>query len=495
MARSTCVIGLSRPLIEGFSAAAGEGGPRAARPVFAAEGGANGRGAASLADFLSEAHWEPGVAVVVLPTDQATFRRLKFPFREQRRIRQVIRFELEQDVLDDIAQFTIDHEIAPLGEAGSEVQAYLVKSESVQAAVSACRAAGLSPYRVTLSAHALLAAHPPAQPLAFQVYAGAEESFVALVREGRIESIRSVATDLSALVLELQRQGVVSPQEIHRVLAGESESDNVNRTLVRSRMLGELNALAGELNLFLRVHDQGPPFAVEFFGLFGAFLRWGEARQVEVVGEPARSAASPPRRFLGILDELQTAALTLRSRQGVNFHAAGYGVWGQLAELRRPLVAAAALLALVIVLAVAQYGGRTWELWRQRAGVEAQIQAVIRKNIASSPPLSMGLPILRERVQKAREEAKGTARFSTYQYDALTLLSDLSGAIGDAAGITVESLTFGKDRLALVGTTPSFQASEALKNRLAGLAPFKGKEPKLTHQRAGQTITFRLTID
>jgi hypothetical protein len=107
----------------------------------------------------------------------------------------------------------------------------------------------------------------------------------------------------------------------------------------------------------------------------------------------------------------------------------------------------------------------------------------------------MGLPILRERVQKAREEAKGTARFASYRYDTLALLSDLSGSIGKSSGITVESLTLGKDRVSLVGTTPSFQASEGLKNQLATLAAFKGKEPKLTHQRAGQTITFRLTID
>jgi hypothetical protein len=497
MARSTCLIGLSRPVIEGYIAEGRESGPRPARPAFAAEAPAGGAPPqeASLAAFLAEAGWEPSVAVVVLPTEEATFRRLKFPFREPRRIRQVIRFELEAELLDDIAQFTIEQEIAPAGEAAAEVQAYLVKTERVQAAVETCRAAGLSPYRITLSVHALLAARPPQAPLTFQVYAGAEESFTVLVRQGRIEAVRAIGTGLSALVLDLHRQGIATAQEIHRVLAGDVEPDKVNRALVRSRMMHELTGLATEVNLFLRAHDQGQPFAVECHGLFGGYLRRSDGGRIEAVADAPRAGDVPERRYLGILEELQAAPLALRTRQGINFYTAGAGLLGQLTELRRPLIAAAVVSMLVLGLTGTRYILRTVELWRDRSAIEAQIQTVLRKNIASNPSVGMGLPILRERVQKAREEAKGTARFASYRYDTLALLSDLSGSIGKSSGITVESLTLGKDRVSLVGTTPSFQASEGLKNQLATLAAFKGKEPKLTHQRAGQTITFRLTID
>jgi type II secretory pathway component PulL len=490
MARSTSVIGLSRAIIEGLHAGSADGAPQPARPVFA-EAAAE----ASLAAFLSEAKWEPGTAVIVLSTEEATFRRLKFPFREPRRIRQVIRYELESELLDDVAPYAIEQEIAPSGEGGADVQAYLVKADRVQAAVAATRAAGQQPYRVTLSAHALLAAQPPAAAVTYQVYAGAEECFIALVHDGRIEAVRSVSTGLTGLVLELQRQGIASPREIRWVLQGETDSDKINRGLVRSRMLSELAVLVAELNLFLRVHDQGKPSALVFFGLFGGFLRLGAAGRIEVVEDPPKAESSPERRYLGIVEELQRNPEALRARQGLNFYAAGHGLWGQLADLRRPLIAAAVLLALVVVLGGTQYVVRTVELWRERSAVEAQIEAIIRKNVASNPPVATGLPILRERVQKARDEVKGTARFATYQYDGLAMLAELSATIGAAPGVTVESLTLGKDRLSLVGTTPSFQASEALKNRLGTLAAFKGKEPKLTHQRAGQTITFRMTID
>ncbi len=496
MARSTCLVGLSKLVIEGLLAEGGESGPQPAPGSFAppAVAGATSPPEAGLAEFLAQAHWPPGVAVLVLPTEEATFRRLRFPFRAPRRIRQVIRFELEAELLEDVAQFTIDEEIVPAGEAGAEVQAYLVKSERVQAAVVACRAAGLSPYRVMLSAHALLAARPPQAPLAFQVYAGAEEAFISLVRQGRIESVRSVSTGLSALVLDLHRQGVAGAGQVQRVLAGEGEPDKVNRALVRSRMLHELGGLAAELNLFLRVHDQGQPYAVEFHGLFGGYLWQDAAGQIEAIADPPR-APGPERRFLGMLEELQLAAPALRVRQGINFYSAGTGLLGQVTELRRPLVAAAVLLALVVGLAGTRYVLRTVELMRERTALEAQIQAIVGKHIASNPSIGLGVPILRERVQKARDETKGTARFAGYRYDALTLLTELSAAIDRATGVTVESLTLGSSRLALVGTTPSFQTSEGLKIQLANLSAFKGKDPKLTHQRAGQTITFRITID
>lgn len=490
MARTLSVIGLSRTMIEGQCAENGE--PAACVAAVAApEPGAE----ASLDGFFAQAAFPPSAAVIVLATEEAAFRKLFFPFRDPRRIGQVIRFELESELLDDVSQYLIDHEIAPTGEDGAEVHACLVKSDRVQAAVAASRGAGLSPYRVTLSAHALLMTHPPAEPLAYQVYAGGEECFVSLVREGRIAALHSISTGLPSLVLELQRQGISSAAEIHSVLRGESGSEKINRAPVRSRALGELALLADELNLFLRVHDRGAPFGVVCFGLFGPFLRLGTSGRIEVIEDPPPPLAGGGRRHLGILHELGGHLAALRSHRGVNFYTTGFGWRGYLPELRRPLILAGVLLALVAIIAGTRYALQTRELWRQKAEVEAQIQAIVQKHIAANPPFATAVPILRERVQKARDDARGTARFAGYRYDALELLAEVSAAAGAAGGVTVESFAAGKERLSIVGTTPSFQASEALRNRLAALPRFKGREPKLTHQRAGQTITFRLTVE
>lgn len=489
MARTTCVIGLSRAMIEGQCA--GDGGPASRMAAVAApEPGAE----ASLETFFAQAAFPPAAAVIVLATEEAAFRRLGFPFRDPRRIGQVIRFELESELLDDVSQYLIDQEIAPAGEDGAEVYAYLVKSDRVQAALAASRGAGLSPYRLTLSAHALLTARPPAEPLAYQVYAGAEECFVSLVRDGRIAALRSITTGLPSLVLELQRQGISGAAEIHRVLRGESGSEKINRAPVRSRALGELALLADELNLFLRLHDRGVPFGAACYGLFSPFLRLGESGRFELV-EEFPEPASGGRRHLGILHELDGHLTALRTREGLNFYAAGFGWRGYLPEVRRPLLLATVLLILAAAIAGTRYALQTAELWRQKAQVEAQIQAIVRKHIAANPPIATAIPILRERAQKARDDARGTARFAGYQYDTLALLAEVSTAVGAAEGITVESLSAGKERFSMVGTTSSFQASEALRNRLAALPRFKGREPKLAHQRAGQTITFRLTVE
>lgn len=483
------MIGLSRAMIEGQCVADGVPASRVAA-LIAPEPGTE----ASLETFLAQAAFPPSAAVIVLATEEAVFRRLAFPFRDPRRIGQVIRFELESELLDDVSQYLIGQEIAPAGEDGAEVYACLVKSGRVQAALVASRGAGLSPYRFTLSAHALLAAWPPAEPLAFQVYAGAEECFVALVREGRIAALRSITSGLPSLVLELQRQGVSSAAEIFRVLRGKNGSETIHGAPVRSRALGELALLVDELNLFLRVHDRGAPFGVACFGLFGPFLRLGESGRFELVADPPEPAGGG-RRHLGILNELDGHLAALRTRDGLNFHLAGFGWRGYLPELRRPLLLAAILLVLTAAIAGTRYTLQTVGLWRQKAEVETQIQGIVRKHIAANPPITTAIPILRERAQKARDDARGTARFAGYQYDTLALLAEVSTATGAAGDITVESLAAGKERFSMVGTTSSFQASEALRNRLAALPRFKGREPKLTHQRAGQTITFRLTVE
>jgi hypothetical protein len=46
----------------------------------------------------------------------------------------------------------------------------------------------------------------------------------------------------------------------------------------------------------------------------------------------------------------------------------------------------------------------------------------------------------------------------------------------------------------LTGQTPSYQAAESLRDRFGSVPRFKGRTAKLTYQRAGQTISYRIVV-
>jgi len=76
----------------------------------------------------------------------------------------------------------------------------------------------------------------------------------------------------------------------------------------------------------------------------------------------------------------------------------------------------------------------------------------------------------------------------------MTLLNQLSQIYADFPDVTVETLSANSERLILAGQTESFQATEALKDRVAALERFRQHQANLVHQRSGERITYRITV-
>ncbi len=457
-------------------------------------------GAPGLAPLLEQAGWQEGGAVVIVPTQEVSFRKLTFPFREPKRIRQVLPLELESELLDDVKQYVFDHDLAPIEDQAMEAGVFLLRADRLAQIVAACQQHGLRCQRVTFAAQALVALRPPSAPLEFQVYVGADECFVSLVRKGRVEALKSFTSALSGMLRELFQQGVRSAADIHRLLVGEEEEAKVNRGLLRSRLVSELQAVAAEVNLFVRIHGLGQSPAVSFFGLYGPYFTCngahpGSGPSVALALAEQRVPEPPPRTLLGILGELPLQPRALLARRGFNFNQLGSGWQALLGEVRRPLITLGVLGALLLGLLAVQYAVTTLTLRGQLAQTDAQIQQILARRVSPNVPPLARLAVLQEQAQKLRDQAKSASRFDAYQYDVLALLQDVSVAVGAGSGVTVDTLEAGAGRLSLTGTTPSYQDTEALRDRLSALARFKERQPKLSHQRTGQTITYHLAFE
>jgi hypothetical protein len=497
MAYATYLVALAGPLTEGVPYAEGGVEPDAGAVDFLLPESSQDAAVrqAGLERFLAQCCAEPGSAVFVLPTEEITFRRLHFPFQEARKIRPVLRIELESELLEDVEEYASDQDIAPAPGSGADVYVYLARSARVRELAAACQRQGIALHAVTFSARALLATHPVTEPLAFQVYLGADEAFVSQVREGRMEAVKSVSSSLTAMLLELHNLGINSAGALRRLLSAPVVQERPDLESARSKLKAELESLAGEINLFIRIQSMGQAAAVYTYGLYAPWLEHSPATGQLSLDWSRSAPALPQRMFFGALGELVAAPDALKTRHAINFHRGGSGWTNRLKESRRPLLVGGVLLLLVLLLLTVNFGTRAVGLYRQQAEGEAAIHKIVRRYVSTDLPVSTGLAIIKERAQKARDDLKGTSRFSTYSYNALTLLTAISDAVAAGPGLAVDSLNLGPERLSMTGTTPSYQVSEALRERLAAIPQFKGKEPRLTHSRMGETTTFRITIE
>lgn len=488
MALATYLLAAAPGLIEGVDCQSGPSAAPVSRVPPAGESLPAGLGA-----LLTATEWDAGPAVIVVAADLVGFRRLSFPFRDARRIRQALHFSLESELLDGVDTYAVDHDLILEGE-GARALVSLLKQDLLQGVLQSSTEHGLQPYRVLSAAHALLAAHPAASPDHMQVYVGAEEAFATLLRGGQVDQIKVLPSALPSVLAELSLQGVARPEDVYRLLTGEADDKRINRSLLRSRLVNALEDVLEQIGRFLQV--QGLPAATTV-SLHGLYAPWIE---VDVEHASARLAAGPkpgglPQRMaLGILEELRGSPGAVLTGKGPGFYRAAATWRGILAEVRRPAIACGVLVALMLLVAGSSYLLRTVSLLRQLSRTDQELHTLVVKHVGANVPESAQASVLRERLQSLREQARMASRTNSSPYAMLGTFTDLSVQAAAVPGVTVENMQISGTQVVLAGQTPSYQAAETLKDRLGAVPRFRGRTVRLTYQRAGQGLAYRVTV-
>ena len=503
MQRGIYAIAVSDRFVEGGLVVRGEAQPAfslssQAPPAPAAGPGADGNGQppqALLEDFLRAADWELGMAVLVLPTERVSTRYLHFQFSDLRKIRQVLPIELESELLDSIAEYAFDFDVLPRGDGSADVLAYLVPRAGMQALVEAMERRPLSVQRVTFAAQALVAATPPPEGCHFTVYIGSEETFVVHSLDGRTQAIQSLQPHPGGLLAEIQARGPGSPTDRLQALF-RAAPDDAEAQAVCERLKERLEAAREWVNRALRVQSAGQPFSVSLHGLFGELFAWQPGAASVSLRFPEGAWPGARRAHMGVLEDLLARPRAFPTMRGLNLHHR-VGTWiAGMRELRWPLISAGVLLLVLLSLMGTAYFLRTSALQARldAAGRELQRMLHISQPITSIT-VNSALKGIQDRVDKARKEREAMAYIDRYHYDTLRLFSEISDAVHQQPGITVDALSFNQERFSISGSVPSYEDSESLKNRVGGLERFKGRTVKVTNSNVGKVIRYRLSVE
>ena len=146
--------------------------------------------------FLDRQQWRDHAITFLLPAEDVTFRKITFPFQERKKVEQALPFELEEELMGDLADSAYSAEVHLMSEQNSEALVLLMERERLEQLQQLCLERDLLIRNIDCAAHALFRSKInnnsalPEQRDLFQIYLGGDETFVNTIRDGRLDEIK-----------------------------------------------------------------------------------------------------------------------------------------------------------------------------------------------------------------------------------------------------------------------------------------------------------------
>jgi general secretion pathway protein L len=468
---------------------------------------------AELRDFLQTYDLPRELAVASIAGDRLSTRRVSFPFRDRRKIRSAVPFEVEAQVPFDLADYFVDFEVAHEGDSQTDVVAALVPRAEVALLLESLREAGAEPRIVEAEGLALanLAAFFPMDGVRLLADVGHRKTTLCLCVDGRAVAARTVPVAGHAITQALAAERNLGELEAERQKIEEGVPGpgrgSPAAALVVDRLARELVRTVGSLEAALPARAESA--AVDEVTLLGgsAHLHRLEEYLGDRTGLPVRrlapAAGEAGAALLGLGDPLLYApalALALRGSMKAATHmnfrqnelAHRIDLLRMAREFRTPGVIAglAALIGLV--------GLTTTIVLADRRGdvVERQSLALYEQAFPGrpAPPSVVGA------MQQAVGEAQGRAdTLGVYRgnLSALDILTEISARVPADLEVVFEELAIDGQVVQIKGHSPAFGAVDRLRAELGRYEPFASisvgditSDPR----RGGQTFSMRISL-
>ncbi len=241
--------------------------------------------AAKIGEFLDQQQWRDHAIAFLLPAEDVTFRKLTFPFQERKKVEQALPFELEEELMGDLAETAYSVHVHQMTEQNSEALVLLIGCERLQQLQQLCLKRDLLIRNVDCAAHALYRSlindnspTPKTQDL-YQIYLGGDESFVNTIRDGRLDEIKIFPNRIPEI---LQQHLSAAGNSLSAFLQSFAKhSDGVDHAAGDSAQNGsfiqlkeELRLLCAKLTLHLRIKNYSSGSQIEVHGILGPIIKW-----------------------------------------------------------------------------------------------------------------------------------------------------------------------------------------------------------------------------
>jgi type IV pilus assembly protein PilM len=470
--------------------------------------------AQALTELLSAHAIKPAQVVSAIPAHATFVRNLHLPFRDLRKIREVLQFELEPHIPYPVEEVIVDFAKVRETEAGGcEVLAVAVPKEALAAHLQIFALAGLVPEIVdweifgTFNGYRTWRPTPLSEPVAL-VNVGASKTTVTIVKDGQVRFVRSIARGGHWLTETIRQRLTLTTAQAEALKLSERDKD---RAQIAPSVEAFLATLTKEIDLTLlayTTHAAGQ--AVEEIILLG-----GSAALPEIV-TAFREHYDVPVTLLDVDHRLfSPSALNLQVRPGLtapvalglalrrvsrravgmDFQREEFARRKSYDEIRGQLLSLAGMVALLVGLALFNmyYHLHTKEI--HYAQLQSQVAAVFRETFPDVRRAGNEIAQAREKLREIETHLRGVGSVSGLQGSALEMLRELSVRTPQNVQVKITDLTISTEGISISGETQSFDSVDILKQAFAASAYFD--EIKVSQARAGTTgkgIEFKIAM-
>ena len=414
--------------------------------------------------------------VVAISADHFSYRNLRIPFKNARKIQMVLPFELESILPYPADELVID--FIQLGAAGrgdqSDIFAVALPRQRLDPFIEALSAIDVDPQVVTvggLPAALCLAAgaDPGEDRLALEL--GEHFSALFVIAGGQVKLIRSFANPATGadrikalggmIRYTLAAYGETADTGFHPldlvVTGRNSNDDGVEEVLAKI-----LNLPVKALNLSQRlaIADDSP-----------GSRKWNAA----------------------LLDGALALAVTaIEGYDGLNFHRGQFAARKFVAKHKANLIKTGILAAAVLALLVINVAMESYTLNRQLRRLDQQITGIFKTTFPRVKRIQDAYQQMQINVRQAEDNAVLQAETASH-VRSIDILNRISQSIPASVPIDVSRLVISAETVLISGNTDGFKAVDEIKNRLEKIDFFKKVTINSANiDRSGKEVRFQL---
>ncbi|MGK5092582.1 type II secretion system protein GspL [Deltaproteobacteria bacterium TL4] len=256
-----------------------------------------------LAVFLEAHSWKEQHVSVIVPTEKVTCRIINLPFQDKKKIKQILPFEIENEIMCHLDEVHYTYEVYPLADETSDVLLLVLDRSYLEALQQLFFEWEILLNNVECAAYVLFKSIPVTtnQPI-FQIYIGADESFVNHIEGGNLKGVKFFPNRIPDLLAEYWNVFSVDLMTFAERFSLHDEEHQPEDPQQKKEfklfweLKKEIYGLCKQFNIFLKTHHYYGDCKILLHGLFGTMLEW-KGFEFQVCAFPfveAQPHATPP---------------------------------------------------------------------------------------------------------------------------------------------------------------------------------------------------------
>jgi type IV pilus assembly protein PilM len=470
--------------------------------------------AQALTELLSAHAIKPAHVVSAIPAHATFVRNLMLPFRDRRKIREVLKFEMEAHIPCPVEDVVVDSaRVRDTDAAGCEVLAAAVPKTAMADHLRIFELAGLVPEVVDWEVFGELNGYlawrplPDSGPVAL-INLGASKTTVKIIKEGSVRFTRSIVRGGNALTESIRQRLTLTTAQAEALKLSDRDRD---RAGIAESIETFLSVLAKEIDHTLLAYStRAGEEPVQEIVLLGGGAGLPEALPFfeEHYGLPTTLFDTNQRLFPPSPMTLQPqagvvmpVAFGLAMRQvsrralGLDFRREEFALRKSYDEIRGQLLSIGGMVGLLVGLSLFDlyYHLHTKEI--HYAQLQRQVESIFRETFPEVRRVSNEIDQAHEKLREIETNLKGVGTLSGPQGSALEMLRELAVRTPPGLQVKITDLSISTEGISISGETQSFDGVDSLKKAYASSAYFE--EVKVSQARAGTSgkgVEFKLAI-